>query len=289
MEINQEQMRAYKDQGFLILDDAFDDADTVAFESALRKTVRAQIAKATSRDAGFHDIPKNREFDLGIMALEEVDHSYIADINDFMEMSPELLRLSSLPVLHRVSMQLLGLNSDAPCYVTNCGMVLGMPFDRGHTYGWHKDTYYTLPDSRYIQMWAPLVETSTAELGTLEVCVGSHAAAEKEQHAVEGVANRHRYRVNPEVLGNYPQIQVEMTVGQVLLFDAGLAHRSGGNRSDRARFSIVSVYHQVENENIRPLRKSGEFQGKSMEDFFDETCGVIRPIGDDHIHFSPLE
>ena len=289
MVLNPEQIRTFKEIGFVILEDAFEAADTSALERALRRTTRFQIEKAKGRNSNFPDVPEGREFDLGVMALEELDHDFIADISDFIDMSPELLRLSSTPLLHRAAMQLLDRDSDAPSYTTNAGLILAMPFDREHTYGWHKDTYYTLPESRYVQMWAPLVETSTEELGTLEVCVGSHVTGAKEQHAVDGIPNRHRYRVDPEALEKYPQKTVQMTVGQVLLFDGSLAHRSGGNISDRARFSIVSVYHQVENEKIRPMLRSAEYQGKSMDDFFQETCGVIRPIGDDDKHFSSLE
>lgn len=289
MVLRGDQISSFSENGFVLLDDAFDQPDTAAFERTLRRTVRSQIEKAKSRHAGFPPVPEGQELDLGIMALEEADHRYVADISDFTDMTPDLMRLSSTPLLHQAAMQLLGEDTDAPCYVTNCGLVLAMPFDRDHSYGWHKDTFYTLPDSRYIQMWAPLVEASTIELGTLEVCVGSHAAGATEQHAVDGVPNRHRYRCDPEALDKYSKKAVEMTVGQVLLFSAGLAHRSGTNRSDRARFSIVSVYHQVENAAIRPLRRDYHFQGKTMEEFFEEKCGVVRPAGDDDTHFSPTD
>lgn len=289
MVLSTEQIGSFKKNGFVILEGALDAADTSVFEQVLRRTIRFQIKKAKSRVSDFPDIPAGYELSRGMMALEDADHQYIADISDFIEMMPELMRLSSTPLLHQDSLQLLEQDSDAPCYVTNFGLNLAMPFDREYSYGWHKDTFHTLPDSKYVQMWAPLIETSTTDLGTLEVCVGSHVTGAKEQHVVAGLSNRHRYRVDPEALDKYPHKQLEMTVGQVLLFDAGLAHRSGGNRSDRPRFSMVSVYHQIENEKIRPLKRSAAFKGKSMEAFFDELCGVIRPIGDDNIHFSPLE
>lgn len=290
MTLSTEQTGSFKKNGFVILDRALDAADTSAFEQVLRRTVRFQIKKAMSRFSGFPDIPPGHELRCGMMALEKADHQYIADISDFIEMMPELMRLSSTPLLHRAALQLLEQDSDAPCYVTNFGLNLAMPFDREYSYGWHKDTFHTLPDSKYVQMWAPLIETCTTDLGTLEVCVGSHVTGAREQHAVAGLCSRHRYRVDPEALNKYPHKQLEMTVGQVLLFDAGLAHRSGGNRSDRPRFSMVSVYHQIENEKIRPMKRSAAYKGKSMEAFFDELCGIVRPVGgDDDIHFSPLE
>jgi len=286
--LTENQINNFKEYGYVVLDDILDVADTDAFDLALRQTIRAQINKANTNYDVFSDIPKGRELDLGIMALETVDHAFISDISDFMDMSPELLRLSSTPAIHKAALQLLNIKPTAPCYITNCGVVLAMPFDRIHTYGWHKDTYYTLPLSKYVQMWAPVVEDAIEELGTLEVCPRSHLVGAGEQHAVDDVPNRHRYRVNSEAIEKYKKTKIKIKVGQVLLFDAGLAHRSGSNQSDRARFSVVSVYHQVDNEKIRPVTRLASYKGKDMDEYFFETCGVIRLAKHEDTHFSPL-
>ena len=62
---------------------------------------------------------------------------------------------------------------------------LDAPSDARFLYKWHQESYYTIPDANSLQVWAPLVEKSTKENGTVEVLVGSH---EKEiQHRIERV------------------------------------------------------------------------------------------------------
>ena len=97
--------------------------------------------------------------------------------------------------------------------------------------------------------------------------------------------NCHKYRANPEALVKYTKRKIELNLGQVLLFHSGLAHRSGKNISNRPRFSLVSVYHQVENSLIRPIAYSGSFKGVEVEEYFREFCGETR-LPDDENHFS---
>lgn len=273
MVLTKKDLQNYHENGYIVIDNAFSPDATDVFKESVRQIIRFQCTKAKKQNHNFPDIQVGEEFDKGIMSLEEQDHQYIADISDFIDMTPELLHLSSSPKLKSATQQLLDLSPNAPIYITNCGIVLAMPEDTNYSYGWHKDTFYTLPESDYIQLWAPLIENSIKEIGTLKVCIASHKRGWQDQYAIADVPNRHRYRVKEDVVQSYEQIDVEMQVGQVLLFHPGLAHRSGDNTSNRPRFSIVSVYHNLQNEKIRPMRRGYRFQGKTPEDYFLELVG----------------
>lgn len=273
MLLSKDDLDSYQQNGYIIVKNAFSKNITNSFQESVREIIRFQCEKAKKQNPNFPDIPNGQEFDLGMMSLEEENHQYIADISDFIDMTPELLNLSSSPTLKSTSQELLNLSKKAPIYITNCGIVLAMPRDTNYSYGWHKDTFYTLPESDYVQLWAPLIENAVTEIGTLKVCVGSHKRGWQDQYTIDNVPNRHKYKVKDEAIEMYEQKDVELKVGEALLFNSGLAHRSGDNTSNRPRFSIVSVYHKLQNEKIRPMRRGYRFQGKTPEEYYNELLG----------------
>ena len=45
------------------------------------------------------------------------------------------------------------------------------------------------------------------------------------------------------------QKQIEMKLGQLLIFSSRLVHKSGINVSNQVRYSIVNMYHNLDNKN----------------------------------------
>ena len=39
--------------------------------------------------------------------------------------------------------------------------------------GWHQEIFFTFPDTKFLQTWAPIMRDATLENGTIEICVGS--------------------------------------------------------------------------------------------------------------------
>ena len=81
--------------------------------------------------------------------------------------------------------QLLQIDLNSPLYITNTGIIVSMPNDEDHTYGWHKEYFTTIPDSKYFQIWSPMVDNATTDLGTIMVCPGSHLNEWKGQVRVQ--------------------------------------------------------------------------------------------------------
>ena len=285
MLLSQDKIQEFEENGYLVIEDVFKKQDLETFKKTLDRIVRALLDRAIGLHRVIPQIAAGNELSEGVLALESLSHDYISDLSDFIAWTPEIMRLSSTPILYKAALELMNTDTEAPVYITNCGVVLAMPHDRNYSYGWHKDTYYTLPYSNYIQLWAPLIEDATESLGTLQVVRKSHLTGMGDQHAVNGVPNRHRYRVNAETLDNLQTDTIELGLGQALLFHSGLAHRSGVNKEVRPRFSLVSVYHQIENHKIRPIIYTGSYKGISMDEYFSENCGDYRHP-DDKSHFS---
>ena len=270
MKLSTEQLNHFQNHGYLVIDDFFTLRDMKAFTEAVRAIIHFQCTKAGKIDPGFPEIMVGDEFSSGMTKLEELDHSFIADISDYLASLPETLKLLSNPTLKPVINQLLDEDENSPLYITNTNPILALPLDTDYTYTWHKDTFYTIPESQYIQVWAPLIQNSNHEIGTLKICPGSHKNGWHGQETVEGVPNRHRYRVSNEELAKFKPMEVVMNLGQMLFFDSGLAHSSGLNTSEFARFSLVGVYHKITNEKFSPLIPRYAFKAKTPENYFNE-------------------
>ena len=262
--LTEKQIEDFNCHGFLVIDNLFLEADLNQFVFALRRTIQFQLSRARKKNPSIIDVPFGKECDLGMQTLEEVDHQFIAHINDCLYGMPEVLRLISTQSLRSIVNQLLGKCEEAPLFCTNNAVVLAAPDDKAHTHGWHKDTFFTLPNSEYIQIWAPLLQDATIEMGTLRVCPGSHKQTWKGQQLVQNTGYIHRYQVTHEELKKYIPFDVEMKLGQTLFFHSGLAHSAGNNISPTTRFSLVGVFHQIENELFSPKAK------KTADEYFQE-------------------
>ena len=272
------QLAFFEEQGYIIVDDALPKDELDAVRRAIQRIIRFHIKKAQAQHASMPEIAEGREFSDGMAALDAVDHSHIAEIFDVLLSLPEGFRLTSRPQTTRMVNQLLGDDPEAPLFATQCCVLSFMPHDKDHWYWWHKDIFFTVPDSTFIQVWAPVVEDSTVELGTLKVCPKSHKAGWREQIDVpvaeDGRRSRYRYQVPESAVAKYEVIDVEMTPGQVLLFNPALIHRSGDNTSDTCRFTLLGFYHQIENERFRPLLLRQAYAGKTPDEYFAELFGV---------------
>ena len=273
MKVLKEQIKFFNDYGYLIINNFFSQEDLISFNNTLNEIIKFQILKAKKINKSFPNIRVGEELSDGIRNLEKVNHDFIADISDYLISLPETMRLLSNPSLKPVVNQLLNCKLKDPLYLTNSNPVLVLPNEKpgtGHTHNWHKDFFYTLPDSKYIQIWSPLVKASNINMGTLKICPGSHKNTWKGIELVEGVPNRHRYKVSASELAKYKKINVELVPGQMLFFHSGLIHSSGLNISRFARLALVGVFHKLKNYKLRPLLPNFLFKSKTPENYFNE-------------------
>jgi ectoine hydroxylase-related dioxygenase (phytanoyl-CoA dioxygenase family) len=120
----------------------------------------------------------------------------------------------------------------------------------GGAWEWHQDYGYwyknefLLPD----QMMSVMVSITdaTKENGCIQVIRGSHKMGRIE-HGFSGEqvgASQHYVDL---ALKTMDLVYVEIKAGDALLFHSNLLHRSEANVSDKARWSIISVYNRASN------------------------------------------
>src|SRR5690606_21906012 len=142
--------------------------------------------------------------------------------------------------------ELLGMAPATPVYCSIARCRINAPGDDPFTYEWHQEIFHTIPESNYLQTWAPLVWNATHDIGTIQVMPRSHKAGILPQSYVHGIGKKFVtpiLTIADEHLSQFEPISVEMELGQCLLFGAGLVHRSGKNSSQHVRYSLVGTYH----------------------------------------------
>lgn len=96
MLLSKEQIEHFHTNGFLIFDNYFTKSELGDFREALRRLIQFYLEKASR---SHHEInPKDfvgDEFNGGLMKLEEVDHTHVANIYDTIFQTPAFLRISA--------------------------------------------------------------------------------------------------------------------------------------------------------------------------------------------------
>lgn len=80
----------------------------------------------------------------------------------------------------------------------------------------------------------------------------------------------YKYIVNDEIVKKYQPKRLEMKLGQFLIFSSKLIHRSGFNTSKQVRYSLVGIYHNLDNEAFVPPKLVDENRKSSNLSYYDE-------------------
>lgn len=126
---------------------------------------------------------------------------------------------------------------------------------KGGAWEWHQDYGYWYKDG-FLRpdMISVLtaITPATKENGCLQVIRGSHKMGRIEHGVAGGQAGADLERVE-EARKRNELVYVEMNPGDSLFFHSNLLHRSDSNRSESARWSLISAYNLISN---RPFKGS---------------------------------
>ena len=193
-----------------------------------------------------------KQLDCLMLDCFNYDKGIIGEGYDIISYSSIFLRFLASRKIEDLTKELLNIASNHTLYGWTNRVRIDPPSDERRTYGWHQEVFYTIPESRYIQTWCPVIRDTTASNGTIWIAPGSHkeGIARQRWNEIEGRATQ--IIVDQGIVDKYPQIQLEMSVGDVLFFDGKLSHKSGFNTTkDEIRFSLVGMWHDIKTKNFR--------------------------------------
>lgn len=128
----------------------------------------------------------------------------------------------------------------------------------GGAWEWHQDYGYWYKDGFLLpEMLSVLtaLTPATKENGCLQVIKGSHKMGRIEHGVAGGQVGADIERVE-EARKRMELVYVEMNPGDTLFFHSNLLHRSDSNRSDAARWSLISAYNRISNKPFKGTNTS---------------------------------
>ena len=193
-----------------------------------------------------------KELDFLILDCFKFNKDIIGEAYDIVSYSSTFLRFISNEKIEIITKELLEIDKSTTLYGWTNRVRIDPPADERRTYGWHQEVFYSIPESKYLQTWAPMIRNTTKDNGTIWIAKQSHkeGIAKQSWNELEGRATQ--IIIEPDIVDKYEQIQLEMKIGDVLFFDGKLAHRSGHNiTNDEIRFSLVGMWHDIWSKNFR--------------------------------------
>jgi len=250
--------------GFVIIKNGIDKPILDDFKQELLRIIRAYFSKANISE----DISDEQIFHKGMELLEDSDHMFVASIYDTISLSPAFLRIVSSGLIEKLVCSFLE-KPNAPLYGYTNRCLIAPPLDEIRKYDWHQEVFYTVPRGSFIQTWAPLISDTSVLNGTIQIAPGSHREGIAKQTWTE-IDGRASYpMIDDEIMAKYDQLSVEMKLGELMLFSGYLAHRSGTNSSDKHRYSLVGMYHDVSAQEFIAPSVDLNHRGQTPEEYFN--------------------
>lgn len=264
--LTSEQLNHYRSQGFIIVDNVILPSVLQAFNQVVLDVVTQLYKKEFNAS---EDINLAR-IDQAIIGLAQKNNNNIRYIQAIISRTNEFYQIIGSSKITALVRKLLELPEYSALYQTSNGVLVSVPSTATKKlYNWHNETFYTIPKSRFIQIWSPLLNAIDQSSGALVVCPGSHQLGIGRQ-LYDGANTHEPFLLDEKSIESYPQKIVEMKPGQVLLFNQYLAHQSSANVSDKVKFSLISTYHDISAPDFLPVSVGYNYLGMTPEEYYAE-------------------
>jgi ectoine hydroxylase-related dioxygenase (phytanoyl-CoA dioxygenase family) len=202
--------------------------------------------------------PEDFILNQGMIALEKFNHSYFVELYNQLPQSTLFYQILSNQEVVAVINTLLGKRENENLYINSMSVRMDPPGKSPYILGWHRDDNSNIPNSNFIQFWAPPIQNLNNDLGGIFVLEGSHlenlsttdSISEKNKLAAKKPI---RTPFETEIIGDYDKSKecyFNFTLGECLFFNKSLMHKSGFNSTkDRMRYALTAFYHDVQNKD----------------------------------------
>ncbi|HAA91501.1 MAG TPA: hypothetical protein DCS82_12085 [Rhodospirillaceae bacterium] len=274
MSLNTEQIQTFRKDGFVAVDNVFDPSELEALSHVVKKTIAAYIDKAQGLENNWTDNDDDL-LDGGLLALAEADRNLFDCVCDTIWQMPAFWRLVGKPLIEEAVNQILDRPPNAPLfgYINRCRVSL--PNDQRSILGWHQEIFQTVPDCRFVQIYAPLIVNSKEDTNLLEICKGSHAPPLPKPDWRENANGVCKITFDDNVADEFEKVTFSPNLGQAFFFDGRLLHRSCPNLSNSVRYAMVGLYHDVDDPNFQPPLAQFSYRDKTPKEYFQSLSGSI--------------
>jgi ectoine hydroxylase-related dioxygenase (phytanoyl-CoA dioxygenase family) len=193
---------------------------------------------------------KNEGIDSCLARLLALDQIYAMDVIRAARSLPEFYRAFTDPALVGIAQLLLG-TEVLQCIHDIAQFRVDPPNYDERNFAWHQDFQYNVASLNAVTAWFPLTSV-TEDMGYLAVVPGTHGqiipVIEDRSRHTSGRGTAHstlRFDVDPVDLERRAVLLDSIGPGDVVFFHCLLLHRSGRNRSNRARLVMNPRYAEA--------------------------------------------
>jgi ectoine hydroxylase-related dioxygenase (phytanoyl-CoA dioxygenase family) len=193
-------------------------------------------------------VRKNKSIDEQLIYLRKINKSKFGILFDSLQtLAINYKILTSTKVLNKIASLL---NVDvASITLTDVALRLDPPIDQKNSLGWHQDSSYFRQNDKGLNgavLWTP-VTYITEEMGWLEFLKDSH-----KMGSLKIKRNKSSKRViNNKKMKNFKKIlKCDLKLGDALLMNMDMVHRSGKNNSNKFRISLIGRYHNMSSSDF---------------------------------------
>ena len=239
--LTQQQLAFFREEGYLLVDDAIDPAVFQRLRAELDAAVDA-FASAALDDGRLSDAHADEPFErrLHLLALQLADPAPLLALGRGKQRTPGMFRIYTCRSLLDIIESVIGPEILAH---PQFNIRAKRPYQDEGVVPWHQDLGYLQRDAAetfMVNFWIPLVD-ATRENGCMEVIAGSHRAPLLEHERGMGPAGNFKGVID-EQLPDGEHVLCPVRVGGVLLTQHKTMHRSLPNVSDHIRWSLDLRY-----------------------------------------------
>lgn len=175
---------------------------------------------------------------------------------------PELFELITNQDLIRIVKRLSGLesiNSSISPYIWEAFCRIDPPQDKTFDLKWHQESYFTLPNSNCVQLWAPVInDVNLKDTGTITAITESHLKGELKHSIVRHNDNYISESISDDKMEKLDKKKeiFSLNVGDVLLFHENLIHKTITNLGHKVRYTMIANYSNPCLSNFKFMSES---------------------------------
>jgi len=262
-------LEKFNKDGYLVVDNIF----TLKEMNVLSKVVQGILLYkynsmiATNNNSIISD--KSRILESIPQKIAQLNRSEFDNITESICHVPEFLRMISKKNIQLIANVLMNQDKSSPLYgyINRCR--INLPKDKVANLGWHREIFQTIPRAEFIQIWAPLFFNSSSRNGTIEFCKSSHTRVFEKPKWESNSNGTSKIFFNEKKILKYKKIKMNLKIGQAVFFNGKILHRSGNNSSSRPRYSMVGLYHNIQDKNFFPPKAKYFYQKETPKEYFD--------------------
>ena len=236
----------FKRDGYVVLRDFLPKLPLDNFKNSIKGHIQNQLLK--------HGLENEKDpLNNGLVELNKIrkDKSKLDSIQiiyNTIRKLPELFELITNEELIKIVKKLSGLqqiNQNASPYIWEAFCRIDPPQDGTFDLKWHQESYFTLPNSNSVQLWAPIVNNiNLEETGTISAITKSHEIGEVSHSIIRHNDNYISESIKPNKIEKFmDQNEIfSLNVGDVLLFHEHLIHRTINNQGSKVRYTMIANY-----------------------------------------------